>query len=323
MGSSRLVIFALCLIALILPILIRNVLLLTILVMCCYYAYLALCWNLVGGYAGVLSLAHGIFYGFGAYTTVLLFVYWGVTPWVGMICGAIVAAIAAFLMGSLLFSFRLKGFYFIAVTLAMTQIFQEVAKQLHFLGGADGMPLPAKIGWKYFQFRGRVEYYYIILFLLFAVIAISALIRSSRMGYNLFAVREDEDAAEASGVDAKKNKNLIFTLSAFLTALGGAFYVQFTYFVDPEIAFSATLNITLILAVVIGGIGSIQGPIFGGFFYVLLSELLRFLPMQSQIVAALAKVSFALGVMLVMIHSPRGISGLGVFKRLMKATSRQ
>ena len=323
MRSNRFVIIGLCLIALVLPIFLKNILFLTILVMCCYYAYLALCWNLVGGFAGVVSLAHGIFYGLGAYITVCLFVFWGVTPWVGMICGAIVAAIAAFLIGSLLFNFRLKGFFFIVVTLAMTQIFQEIAKQLKFLGASDGMPLPAKIGWKYFQFRGKVEYYYIILFLLFIVIGISFLIRRSRMGYNLFAIREDEDAAEASGVDTKRNKILILTLSAFLTALGGAFYVQFTFFVDPEIAFSTALNITLVLAVVIGGIGTIQGPILGGFFYVLLSELLRFLPMQSQLVAALAKVTYAFVVMLVMIYSPRGIFGLGVFKRLIKATSRQ
>jgi branched-chain amino acid transport system permease protein len=318
MEKRHFTIIGLCFTALAIPIFVRNVLILNILIMCYYYAYLALCWNLVGGYAGVLSLGHGIFYGIGAYTSAALFVHWGVTPWVGMICGASLAAISAFLIGHLTFGFELKGFFFVVVTLAITQICGEVAKQIQLLGATEGMTLPLKMGWGNFQFSSKQEYYFIILFLLSIGIVISFLIKRSKMGYNLLAIREDEDTAEASGVDTKRSKILILTLSAFLTALGASFYVQFVFFVDPESAFSTSLNINLILAVVIGGIGTIAGPILGAFFFILISELVRFLPMQSQIAAALTRMVFALALMIVMIYCPRGIFGLGVSTGFLK-----
>jgi len=322
MEKKRFITMGVCLASLILPIFIRDRLTLNILVVCFYYAYLALCWNLVGGYAGVLSLGHGIFFGIGAYTSAALFKYWGVAPWFGMIAGGLVAAVAAFLIGNSAFSFGLKGFLFIVVTLSLTQIVQEVVKQFEFLGASEGIGLPVKKGWAYYQFEGKVEYYYIILSMLFGIALLSFLIRRSRMGYSLLAIREDEDTAEASGINTKGCKNLIFTLSAFLTALGGSFYVQFAFFIDPETAFATSLNINLILAVVIGGIGTIGGPILGAFFFVTISELLRFLPMQSQFAAALAKVIFALILMYVMIYCPKGILHLGLFRAVAKGFSK-
>ncbi len=323
MAKNRFITLGACLGSLILPLFIRERLILNILIICYYYAYLALCWNLVGGYAGVLSLGHGIFFGIGAYTSAALFNYWGISPWFGMIIGGMLAAIGAFLIGNSAFSFGLKGFLFIVVTLSLTQIFQEVVKQFEFLGASEGIRLPVNTGWTHFQFRGKVEYYYIILWMLFMIILISFLIRRSRMGYNLMAIREDEDTAEASGIDSKGCKNLIFTLSAFLTALGGSFYVQFAFFIDPETAFATSLNINLILAVVIGGIGTIWGPILGGFFFVTISELLRFLPMQTQFAAALAKVIFALILMYVMIYCPKGILHLSLFRAFTKVFAKK
>ena len=319
MGRNRFITLAACLGSLMLPIFIKERLVLNILIICYYYAYLALCWNLVGGYAGVLSLGHGIFYGIGAYSSAALFNYWGISPWLGMIAGGVLAAAGAFLIGNSAFSFGLKGFFFIVVTLSLTQIFQEIVKQFEFLGASEGIRLPVRTGWTYFQFQGKIEYYYIIVLMVFIVALISFLIRRSRMGYNLMAIREDEDTAEASGINSKGCKNVIFILSAFLTALGGSFYVQFAFFIDPETAFATSLNINLILAVVIGGIGTIWGPILGAFFFVTTSELLRFLPMQTQFAAALAKVIFALILMYVMIYCPKGILHLELFRALPKA----
>ena len=323
MEKNRFITLGACLGSLILPIFIRDRLVLNILIICFYYAYLALCWNLVGGYAGVLSLGHGIFFGIGAYTSAALFNFWAISPWVGMIIGGILAAIGAFLIGNSAFSFGLKGFLFIVVTLSLTQIFQEVVKQFEFLGASEGIRIPLHTGWTHFQFQGKVEYYYIILLMLFMVILISFLIRRSRMGYSLLAIREDEDTAEASGINSKGCKNLIFTVSAFLMALGGSFYVQFAFFIDPETAFATSLNINLILAVVIGGIGTIWGPILGAFFFVSILELLRFLPMQSQFSAAFAKVIFALILMYVMIYCPKGILQLGLFRAIARVFSKK
>jgi branched-chain amino acid transport system permease protein len=313
---------ALCFLAISLPMFVANRLVLTVLIMCYYYAYLALCWNLVGGYSGQLSLGHGIFYGVGAYTSVALSVHLGMSPWFGMIIGAILASICAFALGNLTFGFELKGFFFIVVMLSITQIFQEIAKQIPFLGESEGISLPVRMGWRYFQFGSKAEYYYIILFLMLVAVLISILIERSKMGYNLVAIREDEDTAEASGVDSKRGKTVILTLSAFLTALGGSFFSQFTYFVDPETAFSTALNINLILAVVIGGIGTVAGPIVGAFVFVLISELLRFVPMRMQVVAALTRVIFALVLMYIMIYCPRGILHLRWFDHLQKVISR-
>lgn len=327
MNRKLYIIIGLSLAGLILPIVIKDPLPLHIITLCYYYSYLAVCWNLVGGFAGIISLGHGIFNGIGAYTSAVLFIYWGLTPWVGMICGGVLAAIGAFFIGRLTFSFGIKGMFFVVVTLAITKICQEIAKQIEFLGASEGLTLPVKTGWASFQFASKVEYYYIILLMLFIVVLISFLIKRSRMGYNLMAIREDEDTAEASGVNSMMNKNFILMLSAFLTALGASFYVQYTFFVDHESTFSFGLNITLILATVIGGIGTIGGPILGAFFYVLSSELLRFMPMQSQTSAALTKVLFALILMLVMIYCPKGIFGLGVgtgfLKGIMKKTSQE
>lgn len=323
MGKRHIAIIGLCFIALGLPIFVRNVLLMNILIICYYYAYLALCWNLVGGYSGVLSLGHGIFYGIGAYTSAAFFALLGVTPWVGMFCGATLAAISGFLIGRVSFAFELKGFFFIVVGLALTQICGDVVKQIELLGATEGMTLPLKMGWDNIQFSSKEEYYFIILFMLFIAILISFLIERSKMGYNLMAIREDEDTAEASGVDTKGTKVLILTLSAFLTALGGSFYVQYVFFVDAESAFSTGLNINLILAVVIGGIGTIAGPILGAFFFVLVSELVRFLPMQSQVAAAVTRMIFALALMIVMIYFPRGIFRLGVGPGILKGILRR
>lgn len=304
--------------ALSVPLFTKNQLLLNILVNCFFYSYLALCWNLVGGYAGEVSLAHGIFFGIGAYSCAALFAYHGLTPWLGMLCGGILAAAVAFALGRLTFGFGIKGFFFIVVGLAITQIFSELAKQMGFLGATEGLPLPVRMGWLSFQFRSKGYYYVIILVMLLAIVIISRLIERSRMGYNLVAVREDEDTAEASGIDSTRTKNLILTLSAFLTALGGAFYVQFVFFIDPDSAFSTSLNINLILAVVIGGIGTVWGPILGGFFFILVSDSLRFLPMQSQAAAALAKMVFAVVLMYVMIYCPAGILNVNLFKGVQR-----
>ncbi len=311
------------LLAISLPLFVANRLVLTVLIMCYYYAYLALCWNLVGGYSGQLSLGHGIFYGVGAYTSVALFVHLGISPWFGMVLGAMLAAVCAFALGNVTFGFELKGFFFIVVMLSITQIFQEIAKQIPFLGESEGISLPLHMGWRFFQFGSKAEYYYIILFLLLIAVLISVFIERSKMGYNLVAIREDEDTAEASGVDSKWGKTVILTLSAFLTALGGSFFSQFTFFVDPETAFSTGLNINLILAVVIGGIGTVAGPIVGAFVFVLISELLRFIPMRMQVMAALTRVIFALVLMYIMIYCPRGILHLGWFGKLQKMISRR
>jgi len=310
--------YTLLFILLILPIITQNRVLLSVMVMCVLYSYLALSWNLIGGYGGQFSLAHGAFFGLGAYTTGILFTKFGITPWVGLLIGGFIAAILGYIIGNLTFSFGLKGFFFLLVTLAITQFFMEVSKNIDFIGGPRGLWLPAKIGWYYFQFRGRIEYYYIIFAFMLIAIIITYLIEKSKLGYYLVAIREDEDAAEACGVDSKKCKTLTFALSGFLTGIGGGYYIQLFFFIDPFSAFSIHLNIYIVLMVIVGGTGTIGGPIIGAFFFVILSELLRFIPMQSQLLAAITKSIFAIALILVAIYFNKGIISLRYIAKYLK-----
>jgi branched-chain amino acid transport system permease protein len=310
--------YAALIVMLAVPLLTQNRILLTILIMCFFYSYLALAWNLIGGYGGQFSLAHGVFFGLGAYITGSLFTKFGVSPWIGMILSAFVSGIVAYGLGRVTFSFGLKGFFFLLVTLAITRIFGEVAKNIEVIGGAGGLWLPAKIGWMFFQFRSRVEYYYIILGFLLVGIAVSFLIEKSKLGHYLIAIREDEEAAEACGVDTKNCKTWAFVMSAFLTAIGGAYYIQLFFFVDPDSAFSLHLNINILLMVMVGGAGTIAGPIAGAFFFVLVSESLRFLPVESQLLAAMTRIIFALVLICVAIYFRRGIISFKYWEKWLR-----
>jgi len=292
------------------PVLVQNRAFLTVCLMCFFYAYLALSWNLIGGYGGQLSLAHGAFFGIGAYGTGILFTKFGLTPWIGLLVSAVVSGIFAYVIGKAAFRFRVKGFYFLLVTLAVTEIFHEITKDLQFIGGARGLWLPAKLGWVYFQFRGKVEYYYIAFGLMIIAITISYLIEKSKLGYYLIAIREDEDAAEASGVNSNVCKTWALTLSGFLTAIGGAYYIQLFYFIDPSSGFSLGLNIDLMLMTIIGGIGTIKGPVLGAFFFVVISELLRFVPVESQPLVATTRIFFGLALVGTSIYLPEGLVSL-------------
>lgn len=307
--------------AIIVPFISQDRTFLTILILCFFHAYLALCWNLIGGFGGQISLGHGIFYGIGAYMTAALFIYNGVSPWIGMLIGAVAATVSAYLIGLCTFNFRISGIFFVLVTLALTQICNEVVKQIGFLGLSEGLSLPVSMGWRTFQFRDKNEYYYIILAFLVFIIFLSHMIKKSRLGYNLRAIREDEDTAAASGVDPKRTKNLIFMISAFFTAIGASFYLQFAFFIDPDSTFNFQLNIFLVLCAVIGGIGTITGPVLGAFFYVLLAETFRFLPIESQNAAAMSKIVFSLIMMCIMIISPRGIVGTKAYQWVLQKIS--
>ncbi len=316
MKSKYVILAGILILTIILPVFFQSRIFLTMMILAFFYSYLALAWNLIGGFGGQISLGHGIFMGFGSYTVALLFIYLGLTPWIGMFIGAILSAISAYIVGLLTFSFKIQGIFFVVVTLALTEISQVVVKQVKILGTSEGLTLPVSMGWRNYQFAGKNEYYYIILFLLIAVIIISNYIKKSRLGYNLQAIREDEDTAAASGVDLKWNKNLIFIISAILTSIGATFYLQFTFFVDPESTVNYNLNIFLVLCAVIGGLGTIIGPVLGGFFYVFTTELLRFLPLESQQAAAITRILFGLIMMYTMIYNPRGIVGMKIFKKV-------
>jgi branched-chain amino acid transport system permease protein len=229
----------------------------------------------MGGYAKQLSLGHAAYFGLGAYTSTILLIRFGISPWIGIVAGGVVAMLASLPIGAL--CFRLRGPYFAIATIATAQVLMLLfLKFRDFAWGAEGTTLP-NLGDAplMMQFDSKAAYYYLALGLLALGLAITYRIERSWMGFYLVAVGEDEDAAEAVGVDTTKIKRNIYLISAFLTALGGTFYIQYIYFIDPSTAFSFNISVEAALVSIVGGIGTLWGPVVGTILLEATSALLQ------------------------------------------------
>lgn len=249
--------------------------LIEILLLVFFYAYLGQCWNILGGYAGQLSLGHALFFGVGAYTSAILDMRYGLSPWIGMFVGGGLAALLSLFIGFLGFRFGLRGFYFVLLTVAFAEVGRLVALHLPILGGYQGLFLPGTGGGWHFQFRGKIPYYYVALAFMVAGSAVVWVVERSKLGRYLTAIREDEEAAESVGVDAFRYKLMAYALSAGLTAFGGTFYAFFFYYLHPSVAFNIGLSVDILLRPIVGGSGTLLGPILGSFILSPLAELAR------------------------------------------------
>jgi branched-chain amino acid transport system permease protein len=242
------------------------------------FGYWGQCWNILGGYAGQLSLGHAAYVGVGAYTSTLLFVNFGVSPWVGMIAGAGLAGVFGLVIGFLSFHYRLSGPYFALATIAFAELVRLTALHVEFTGGSVGMliPLGADDFWQ-FQFTAKAPYYYISLAMMVAVTALVYWMSRSRLGYYLHAIRQDEQAAAAIGIDATRYKLVATTLSAALTGAGGTFYAQYTQYIVPDDLITISLSVEIILRAIFGGSATVLGPIIGSFVLTPVAEATRIL----------------------------------------------
>lgn len=246
-----------------------------IFVMIFYYAYLGQAWNVLTGYTGHISLGHALYVGIGAYISTFLAQQLHLSPWLGMIIGGIVAVIVAMCIGFLGFRFGLRGVYFVILTIAFAEIARLVVCHIRPLGGFAGIFLDFQPSFYNLQFRGNVPYYYISLGLMAGSVAFVRLLEVSRFGRLMIAVREDEEAAQALGVDSFKYSMLAMGISAFMTALGGTFFANYVYYISPNTVLSMGLSIELILRPIIGGLGTALGPVLGSFILTPLSEISR------------------------------------------------
>jgi branched-chain amino acid transport system permease protein len=271
-------------------------------------SYLSQCWNLVGGYAGQLSLGHSIFYGIGAYTSTMLLMKHGVTPWVGMLAGGAFAALAALFIGGVVFRYRIRGIYFALVTIAFSEIVRGVANNLDYINSSVGFLLPLRNDPANFFFLDRRMYYYIALALVALAAGITYVIERTAMGYYLVAIRENEEAALASGVNAYRVKTTIFCISAFLTAIGGTFYAQLMLYISPDLMFGLGNTNNMLLGTMIGGTGTLFGPILGSTIFALIGEILRSISF-GQGSQAVTVTSAIYGTMLIVValYLPKGI----------------
>jgi branched-chain amino acid transport system permease protein len=248
----------------------------TIFIFIFFYAFLGQAWNLVGGYAGQLSLGHAAFVGVGAYTAAMLSMKAGITPWLGMFAGGVLAAALGAVIGYLGFRFRLRGFYFVLLTVAFAEVCRIVALNTEAIGGALGLYITFTGNPRQFQFQDNRYYYYIALALMLGATGIVALIERRRFGAYLAAIREDETACEALGVNAFKYKLLAMIVSSFLTGIGGTFYAFYLFSLQPNTVFGIPLSVEIIIRPIVGGTGTLLGPILGSFILSPLAELSRF-----------------------------------------------
>jgi len=249
---------------------------LEVLISILFFGYLGACWNILGGYGGQFSFGHAAFFGLGAYTSTLLFLHWGVSPWIGMLAGGLLAAGFGLFAGYLSFRYGLRGPYFSLVTLAFAEMLRVVAVNWKAVGSSLGLVVPNRgSAPALFLFAEKLPYYYVILTMAVGALVITRAMERSRMGYALAAIRENEDAAEAAGVDALSTKLSAMALSSFLTALGGTFYAQYFSYIDPSLTFGPAISIGGLLPAIVGGAGTVTGPLLGSFVLTPISELTR------------------------------------------------
>jgi branched-chain amino acid transport system permease protein len=258
----------------ILPLLIRNPYVAHVFIMFFFYAFLALAWNLIGGYGGQLSLGHGVFYGIGAYTSTLLFAHFGLSPWLGMLAGGVLAAIASAVIGYP--CFRLHGPFFAMSTLAVLEVFRILTVYFSDLtGGSVGVSIPIAFGFTTLVFQHKMPYLYIMIGFFCLATLVTRFVEASKFGYELLALREDEEAAESSGVNVTQTKMKAMIISAFLTAIGGSFHAQYILYIDPSGEFGLAHSVLMPIMAILGGVGTVLGPILGAAILVPLQEFLR------------------------------------------------
>lgn len=261
--------------ALLFPVVIQNQYILLVAALTWVYAMGGLAWNLLGGYAGQLSLGHAIYFGTGVYTSALLFLRLGLTPWIGMFAGASLAMLVAMAIGWV--CFRLRGPFYVMASIGFLQVFETLAIKLKGLtNGPLGLSVASSDpNWVNFQFFRYEGFYYTGLVLTAAMLAFTYAVDRGRVGYYLRAVRENEDVAEAIGINTVRQKVVASAASGFFTGLAGAYYAQLTGYIDPTVVYGFAISMQFMLVAFIGGAGTPLGPLVGALILTPVAELLR------------------------------------------------
>ena len=269
------------------------------------FAGLALAWNIAGGYAGLLSFGHAAFFGIGAYASTVLLLEYEVTPWLGILASAAAAAAAGALLA--LVCARLKGPFFILSTLAFAEVVRITALNAAFTGGPEGLSIAPVPSFKNMVLATKPQYAALMLGYMVLVYAVTRTLEGSRLGFYLFAVRDNDEAAAAGGIDPLAVRVVAMALSAALTGIGGTLFAQYFLYLDPTYVISPELSFQFALLPAVGGLGTAIGPVLGSLLITPLSELLR--SGLGSAAAGLHLVIYGLGLIVVMLFFPTGLAG--------------
>ncbi len=285
-----------------------------VMIMIFLYATLGLAWNMIGGYAGQISLGHAIFFGIGAYTSTLLLMKLGVSPWAGMLAGGLVSVIVSFIIGYP--CFKLAGHYFAIATIAIGEIAQVWMLNWDWAGGAIGLTLPilpeSLINLEFHS--TKLPYYYIAFGLLILALLATFGVDRSKLGYYFKAIKGDLEGARSLGIPVRRYKFYALALSAFFTSICGSFYAQYVLFIDPDSVFPLMLSVVVCLVATLGGVGTILGPVIGAFILIPISEFTRIYLGGGGKGTDL--IIYGLLIIIICVYQPFGV--IGIAKRFRK-----
>jgi branched-chain amino acid transport system permease protein len=280
---------------------------LNVAIMTLYAALLGQAWNILAGFGGQFSFGHAVFFGTGAYAAAVLQARFGWNAWAALPAALALGAAVGGFIGALSFRYGLRGSYFALVTLAFAEVFRILANNVQFTGAGVGLMIKLEPGAARFQFADRAGYLYVILAFVLVGLLVSWWLKHSRYGAWLQAVRDNEDSAAALGVNVFAVKLQAIMLSGALTAAAGVFYVQYFQYIDPSLAYGPAVSVEALLGPIVGGLGTVWGPLLGAAVLHLLGEATR------GLVSSLPGINLiAYGVLLVLmlLFLPRGIMGL-------------
>ena len=296
------------LLLLLFPLVITQTYLIHVMILVFMFGMLGVAWNIMGGYAGMFSFGQAAFFGIGAYTSSFLLVTFQVNPWIGLMAGGVVAALMAAAIGYP--CSNLRGHYFAIATIAFGEIVRIHFNNWKLVNAAEGITIPMMDeSLANFMFHSsKLPYYYIMLAFLLLALVICYFVANSKMGYYFRAIKESHDVAEVLGVNVVRYRLIAIMVSAFLSAMAGTFYAQYILYIDPESVMLLAISIQIVLISMLGGAGTIMGPVIGAAILIPISELTRiWLGHKGTGVDMLI---YGFLITLISVYQPQGIWGL-------------
>jgi branched-chain amino acid transport system permease protein len=285
------------------------------------YALMGQGWNILGGYAGQFSFGHSLFFGLGAYVSTLLFIHLGLSPWLGMLVSCMTGIVFGLFIGFLCFRYGLKGPFFALTMLAFAEIFQMIALGWKAVGGAMGLLIPLKgNSLALMQFVDKKPFYFITFWMVIGGLYLVWRLEGTRIGVCFLAVKENHEAAEALGVDTFQTQMIAMTISGGMTAMGGTLYAQYLLYIDPYSTFGINNSVEIMLRPVIGGPGTVLGPLLGS---VLLTPLAEYTRVALQAYSGVHLMLYGVILVAVIMMLPDGLVGAarGFFHRVRRETT--